>query len=495
MDGQNKSTNLVFWISTGAISVFILIGAMFPEQLAYWAEYAFEWTTANFNGFYLLVTAFFIIFCVYMAFSKYGHIKLGEDDSKPEYTYFTWIGMLFSAGFGVALVFWGVSEPVEHFISPPPGYDGGTEETIQIALQYAMFHWGIHQWAIFAVIGLSLAYFRFRKQRPILISTAIEPLMNNKVGAIPGWRVVIDILAVLATAIGVATTLGLGVLQLSGGLNFIYDIPDEMGTQLIIIVVLMVAYLISSITGLNKGIRMLSIVNLSLAFFMMFFVFFVGPTAHLFNTFVSGMGNYLQNIIGMSFQVKLVEETEWGSEWTIFYWAWAMAWSPFVGTFIARVSKGRTIREFITGVMLVPPLVAIAWMAVFGGAALYLETVVEAPIVDAVDEDMEAGLFVTLQQFPFGGLLSVLAIILIFTFLITSANSATFVLGMMTTRSLDPSVGSKVVWGVFISAIAIILLMASGLAGLQTASLLAALPFSIIMILICVALLKEVKKE
>ncbi len=493
---KKEGFNFVFWISTVVITVFLLFGALVPETLSYYAEKAFGWMTTYFSSFYLIVAVFFIVFCLFLAFSRYGEIKLGQDSDEPEYTYYNWIGMLFSAGFGVALVFWGVSEPVKHYISPPPGYEGKTEEAIGAAIQYSMFHWGIHQWAIFAVIGLCIAYFQFRKQKQGLISTTVEPLMKNKLSNVKGWRSTIDILAVLATATGVATSLGLGVMQVNGGLHYTFGIPDHIGTQLVIIAVLMCTYLFSSITGLNKGIRILSLVNLTIAFFLMAFTLLVGPTLHIFNTFVSGLGGYVENFTKMSFNINPHQEQEWLNDWTVFYWAWAMAWSPFVGTFIARVSKGRTIREFVTGVMFVPPLVAIAWMAVFGGGALFFETVKGYEIVSAVQDDVTNGLFVTLNQFPFGMLLSIVAISLIFTFLITSADSATFVLGMMTSKDqLNPGLGTKIIWGIFMSAIAAILLLASGLTGLQTASLVTALPFSIIMILMCFSLFKELKGE
>lgn len=493
---KKEGFNFVFWISTVFITVFLTFGALFPETLSDYAEKAFCWMMTYFSGFYLIVTVFFIGFCLFLALSRFGKVKLGKDGDEPEYSYYNWIGMLFSAGFGVALVFWGVSEPVKHYMNPPPGYEEKTEEAVGAAIQYSMFHWGIHQWAIFAVIGLCIAYFQFRKQKDGLISTVLEPLMQNKLGNIIGLRSTINILAVLATATGVATSLGLGVMQVNGGLHFTFGIPDHIGTQLIIIVILMCAYLFSSITGLNKGIRILSLVNLSVAFFLMAFTFFVGPTLYIFNTFISGIGSYMQNFSNMSFNIDPSEDGQWLSDWTVFYWAWAIAWSPFVGSFIARVSKGRTIREFVIGVMFVPPLVAIAWMAVFGGGALFFEVVKGYEIVAAVQDDITSGLFVTLNQFPFGYVLSIIAISLIITFLVTSADSATFVLGMMTSKDkLDPSLGSKMIWGVFMSAIAAILLLASGLDGLQTASLVAALPFSIIMIFMCFSLLKELRKD
>lgn len=496
MKNLAEKFNIVFWTSALIIFVFIVFGVSLPETLSTYAEAAFDWSTTYFGGFYLVVTVFFIGFCLFLALSRFGKIKLGKDDDKPEYSYYNWIGMLFSAGFGVALVFWGVSEPVMHYSSPPPGYEGKTDEAVNIAIQYSMFHWGIHQWAIFGVIGLVVAYFQFRKGKQGLISASIEPLLSNSKYEIKGWRQTIDILAVVATATGVATTLGLGVMQVNGGLHYTFGIPDSTTTQMMIIICLMIAYLVSTITGLNKGIRLLSVVNLSVAFLLMAFTLVVGPTLHMVNTFIYGIGGYLQNFIDMSLNVNPNEDGEWLSEWTIFYWAWAMAWSPFVGTFIARVSKGRTIREFVVGVLFVPPFVAIAWMAVFGGGALYFEKEKEVAVVEAVENDVTNGLFVTLEQFPLGIVLAVIAIALIFFFLITSAASATFVLGMMTSKNaLQPGIGIQMVWGVLMTGIAAILLIASGLTGLQTASLITALPFSFIIVLMCFGLLKELRKE
>ncbi|MCK0473175.1 BCCT family transporter [Halalkalibacter sp. APA_J-10(15)] len=487
-----KKLNPVFLVTLFGILLFLSIGVFYPERLDSMAESAFAWTTTHFSGFYLLVALFFICFCLFLAFSTYGKIKLGKEEDQPEYSYYSWIGMLFSAGFGVALVFWGVSEPVSHYMDPPPGYEDQSLETVRVAIQYSMFHWGIHQWAIFAVIGLSIAYVQFRKGKKGRISASLEPLLSH----MRGWRQAVDSLAVLATATGVATTLGLGVIQVSGGLHYTYNTPDGIGTELVIIALLLVCYLGATIIGLNKGIQVISFINLTLAFFLMFFIFFGGPTIYLFHTFIAGMGDYVHHFASMSLDVSPTEDSSWLDEWTIFYWAWAMAWSPFVGSFIARVSKGRTIREFVIGVMLVPPLVAVAWIAVFGGGALFFETEEGQPIAEEVREDVTYGLFALLDHIPFGGILTVLSIGLIFLFLITSAASATYVLGMMTSNdSLHPSRWKNIVWGVLIAAIATILLVAGGLEALQTASLVAALPFSVIMVLMCMALLKELRAK
>ncbi|MBD2846535.1 BCCT family transporter [Paenibacillus sp. IB182496] len=491
-----KKFNVVFYASVVLVLLFVLIGALFPDQVNQFANQAFALTAKYLGGFYLVIVVLFIGFCAYLAFSRTGHLRLGQDNDRPEYSYFNWIGMLFSAGFGVSLIFWGVSEPIKHYLNPPVGYEAETKEAAQAAIKFAMFHWGIHQWAIFAVIGLTIGYTQFRRGRPGSISAVLEPLARR--WRVPrGWRSVIDTLAVLATATGVATSLGLGVMQVNGGMNYALQIPDTAWSRLLIIGLLLLAYLVSSITGLNKGIRILSFVNLSAAFLLMGFAFVAGPSLYIFNSFISGVGRYLNEIIPLSFNIRPQQPNlDWLKEWTLFYWAWAIAWSPFVGSFIARVSKGRTIREFIGGTLLVPPLVAIAWMAIMGGSALYFETIADLPIADAVREDLTYGLFATLAQLPLGPVLTWIALALIFTFLVTSADSATFVLAMMTTRDrMDPPRIGKIVWGVLQAAVAAVLLLSSGLQGLQTASLLMALPFSLIMVLMCIAFLQEVRRE
>ena len=491
-----KQLGMVFWISTILVISFVFWGFTSPNQLENTAQVIFDFTTNAFGGFYLLLIGFFIIFILVLATSQYGNIKLGHDDDEPQYSFYNWIGMLFSAGFGISLVFWGVSEPMKHYMAPPMDIEPQSVKAASIAIQYAMFHWGIHQWAVFSVVGLCIGYFHFRRKQTFLISTTLMPLFNEKIRENKSWQMGVDVLAVVATATGVATSLGLGVLQVNSGLNWVFDIPESTKSQLTIILIMLVMYQISSITGLNKGIRILSNVNLTIAFFLMVFVFLVGPTSFLSNVFVSGLGNYLSEMINMSFHLTPFTQKTWVKDWTLFYWAWAIAWSPFVGTFIARVSKGRTIREFVLAVLFVPALVAIMWMAVFGGSALYFEMFQGVPILEAVQTNVASGLFITLEHFPFGSLLSIIAIILIFIFLVTSADSSTFVLGMMTTNGqTNPSIGVKIIWGVSQSAIAIILLFSSGLKGLQTASLITALPFSMIMIGMCISLFKSIRQE
>jgi glycine betaine transporter len=495
---KSKSTylNSVFLISTIIIGILVIFGAVFPKLFAKGANAAFGFTTDSFGWFYLISVLLFVIFLVYLAFSKYGKIRLGADDSRPEYHFFTWVGMLFSAGFGVGLVFWGIAEPMSHFFTTPiPTYEAQTEEAARLAMAYSFFHWGVSQWSVFAVVGLIIAYFQFRKKENGLISTSLSPIIGETKHT-SKIKKTIDILAVIATVMGVATSLGLGILQINGGLSSEFGLSDGVGTQLIIVLVLLILYLTSSTTGLNKGIKWLSNLNLSLALLLMVFVFIAGPTVFILETFTLGLGDYLTNFVRYSLRVTPYQGGTWVKDWTIFYWAWAIAWSPFVGAFVARVSRGRTIREFIFGVLIVPPLIALLWISVFGGTALHLDLFNGTSIAEAVNNDVTSALFTTYAELPFSFLLSVISIVLIFTFLITSADSATYILSSMTTGgSLNPPMGIKIVWGTLIAAIAAVLLIASGLEGLQTASLVSALPFTIILILMCYTLFRLLRKE
>lgn len=403
--------------------------------------------------------------------------------------------MLFSCGFGVSIVFWGVAEPMTHFGTPPQGLaDPGSAKAARTAMQYAFFDNGIHQWASFTIVGLALSYFRYRKKGKALISETLNPLIGNK-GKKP-LRKAIDILAVIATVVGVATSLGLGILQINGGLNDAFSIPQNTGVELLITGVILILYLASATTGLNKGIKYLSNLNLSLALFLMLVVLILGPTIFDLQALVMGIGDYIQHFFEMSLQLEPYSGGTWVKQWPIFFWAWTIAWSPFVGMFIARISKGRTIRQLIIGVMVVPPFIGIIWIAIFGGAAIHMDLFQGTDIAGAVQNDVTSALFVTLDKFPFSMVLTILSIILIFTFLITSADSATFVLGIMTTDGhMNPSTLVKVIWGVLMSAIAGVLIISSGLQGVQTASLITALPFAVILIAICFSLLKSLRHD
>ncbi|MCA1012899.1 BCCT family transporter [Halobacillus halophilus] len=487
--------NPVFFISATVIAVLVVIGAVNPEGFGSVASTLFGFTTKNFGWFYLISVFGFVIFLGALALSKYGKIKIGPPDSEPEYPFFTWIGMLFSAGFGAGLVFWGVAEPMSHFFTTPFNtLEAQTEEAARISMGYAFFHWGINQWSVFAIVGLLIGFLQFRQNKSGLISTALEPVLGKNKGV----KTFIDSLAVIATVMGIATSLGLGILQMNGGLKAVFGVPNNTMIQLAITGVLLVLYLASSSTGLNKGIKWLSNVNLGLCMVLLAFVFIAGPTVFILNTFTLGLGDYITNFVGYSLRLTPYEDGggDWLREWTIFYWAWVIAWSPFVGTFVARVSRGRSIREFIFGVLIVPPLIACLWIATFGGTALNSDLNNGTNIAEAVNNDVTLALFETYQHLPMTGILSILSILLIATFLITSADSATYILASMTTNgSLTPPLIIKIVWGVLMAAIAGVLLLAGGLNALQTASLVSALPFTIVIILFVYAFTKMIRKE
>lgn len=485
--------NVVFTVSAIIIALLAVLGAVRPGAFGEVAGYLYRFTTNSFGWFYMLSIFTIIIFLIWVAASKYGTIRLGGEKEKPEYPFFTWIGMLFSAGFGVGLVFWGVAEPMSHFFTTPfAGLEAQSTDAARVAMGYAFFHWGISQWSVFALVGLVIAFLQFRKKKDGLVSTALEPVTGSK----PGVKNAIDILAVIATVMGIATSIGLGVLQMSGGLNTIAGLNNGVGLQLVMLVIIFVAYMISSTTGLDKGIKYLSNLNLAMALVFLLFVFICGPTVFILETFTLALGDYISNFVSYSLRLQPYAEGTWVREWTIFYWAWAIAWSPYVGAFVARVSKGRTIREFIVGVMVVPPVIACLWIAVFGGTAIWFDLHENTGIAAAVHADVTSALFQLFNQLPFSSVMNVLAIVLILTFLVTSADSATYILASMTTYgSLNPPQFAKIVWGTLMAAIAGVLLYAGGLEALQTASLIAALPFTVLLLLLIMAVVKLLNRE
>lgn len=485
--------NPVFSISASVIFILVVLGAVIPVPFGNVSEKLYHFTTDNFGWFYLLAVFIVIVFLVGLAISKFGAIRLGGDEEKPEYPFFTWIGMLFSAGFGVGLVFWGVAEPMSHYFSSPVrGIEGQTEEAARIAMGYSFFHWGISQWSIFGIVGLVIGFLQFRKKKDGLISTALEPLIGKNRHVKTG----IDSFAVIATVMGIATSLGMGVLQMSGGLEYAFGMKNTFWIQLAIIGVVFAAYMTSASSGLSKGIAYLGNFNLGMAIALLLFFFVVGPKVFILETFTLAIGDYINNFISYSLRLQPYQGGNWVKDWTIFYWAWTIAWSPFVGAFVARVSKGRTIREFIMGVMAIPPAFSCMWIATLGGTALYNDLRNGTQIALEVDKDVTSAIFATLEHLPLTGVMSFLAIVLIFTFLITSADSATYILASMTTRgSLFPPLVVKFIWGFLMTAIAAVLLYAGGLEALQSASLVSALPFTLLLLLLIFSLSKLLRRE
>jgi choline/carnitine/betaine transport len=482
-------------MAVSALTVFVLAaaGALLPGPFGDVAKRLLLFTTTNFGWFYLLAVFVIVIFLCALAISRYGDIRLGPEDSRPEFPLFTWIAMLFSAGFGAGLVFWGVAEPMSHFFTPPFGsLAPQSAEAARVAMGYAFFHWGVSQWSVFALAGLGIGFLQFRLQRDGLVSTALEPVLGTR----PATKGVVDVLAVIATVMGIGTSLGLGVLQIGGGLKSVFGVQDSMALQLLIVGAMFAAYMASSTTGLHRGIRWLSNVNLGLCLVLLAFVFVTGPTVFILNAFTLGLGDYLTHFVEYSLRLTPYRGGTWVRDWTVFYWAWAIAWSPFVGAFIARISHGRTIREFVIGVLIVPPAIACVWIATFGGMALHEDLRHAAGIATLVDTDVAQALFAVYQHLPLTALLSVLSVLLIFTFLVTSADSATYILASMTTYgSAHPPMAARVVWGGLMAAMAAVLLAAGGLSSLQTASLVAALPFTVLLLLMMVALMRLLRRE
>lgn len=482
----------VFKISVGIAIIFVLVGVLIPDRLGSAMEVAQGFVLESFGWFYQLVATFFLLFATFMIFSKYGKIKLGKKDDKPEYSRPTWFAMLFSAGMGIGLLFYGVSEPISHFSTPPLG-EGSTEQSAILGLRYTWLHWGLHAWAIYAIVAMALAYQKFKHNAPGLMSATLRPVLGEKVKGPIGKT--IDVVAVFATLFGVAASLGLGAQQINAGLEYLIGIPNNFTIQFIIMAVITVLFIISATTGISKGIKYLSNINMSIAVVLFFAMLILGPTLFLLNMFTTTLGSYVQNVALMGLRLSPFDETEaaWTQGWTVFYWAWWISWTPFVGMFIARVSKGRTIREFTIAVLLVPSLVCALWFTVFGGTGIYLEYVQG---LNVSGQSLETALFYVYQQLPFGALLSVLTVGLITTFFVTSADSATFVLGMQTTGGkLNPPNKIKVVWGIILVAATLVLMVSGGLAGLQTAIIVSALPLTFIVLIMCYGLMKDLDKE
>ncbi|PPF74761.1 BCCT family transporter [Pseudoclavibacter sp. Z016] len=442
----------------------------------------------NFNWYYVLIAAFFVIFSLVMGFGKYGDIKLGKDDDKPEFSNLSWLSLLFAAGMGIGLVFYGVSEPLSHFIEPKPGVSGTESQLAQQALSQTYLHWGVHAWSIYIVLGLALAYAIHRRGRPVSVRWALEPLLGRRVRG--GWGNLIDVVALVGTIFGVATSLGLGVLQIGSGLEAAGILESSTTSSIAIIAVITAFVLFSVISGVGKGMKWLSNINLMLAGALLIFILIVGPTQFLLRDFVQSLGNYLQNFVSLTFSTSAFSGeagVDWQSAWTTFYWGWWMSWAPFVGVFIARISRGRTVREFVTGVMLVPTLVTFLWFSVLGGTALYMQL---NGITDFVQGDgsvdVEGALFQMLAQLPGGAVLTIGAIILIAIFFITSADSGALVMGMLATGGqAEPKHWVRAFFAIITSLLAVALLLAGGLNALQTAAISIALPFSIVLLLSC----------
>src|SRR5215217_6627519 len=495
---------MVFWVTVAISAAFVLWGVLFTDNFTSTLGTVVGWITEGLGWLYMLITTFFLAFVIYQAFSRYGKIKLGQPDDRPEFGNFAWFAMLFQAGMGIGLVFWGVAEPVTHYNTPPLGLaEARTPEAATLALQTAFFHWCLHPWAMYATIGVAVAYFTYRRGMANLqISTVFRPLIGDRVDGPIGKA--IDILAILATLFGVAVSLGLGTLQIAAGLDAVFGVPSTITVLLIIIAVTAIAYMLSASTPIDKGVNYLSQASMYLAFVLLVYFLVVGPTILQLSTFTQELGVYLANIVPQSLRMSAFDpgEAEWLGSWTIFFWATWIAWGPYVGAFIARISRGRTIREFIVGVLIGPSLFSMIWFSVFGMAGIQLDQQTNGKFSETLYNDGAAvALFQFLDSYPLALLTSILALFLIFIFFVAGADAGCVVLGSMSAGGvLNPKVAIKLTWGVIMAVIAAVLLVAGGggsdaLDGLTNGAILAATPFGILMIPMCYGLVKTLQSN
>lgn len=490
-----RKNNTVFVVSIAIAIALIIYGSFCSAQLTDISGIIMSWVSNNFGWLYVISVFGFILFLALIAMSKWGKIKLGNGDDKPQYSNFSWFAMLFCGATGIGLIFWSIAEPLSHYVNPPEGIEAGTVSAAEFSIRTCFLHWGITQFSCFAIVGLGLAYFQFRKGKSALISNLLEPLAGKK--ATEGlFGKIVDIFSVVVTFCGVATSLGLGVSQICGGLNFLADIPNGKRTWAIVIAIISCVFLVSAISGVNRGIKIMSSVNTYIAIILLVLAFIVGPKISILNTFVSSTGQHIQYFFSDVTMISAFGDNTWIMNWRVFYYAWFIAWCPFVGMFIARISKGRTIREFIIGAVIAPTAFTILWLSVFGTLALNVSDNWNLTELANIVASPETAVFIVFEKYPLSRVLSILVIVLLAIFFVTSADSATYSLSMMTSDgNMEPSKYKKIIWAIIEAAIAYLLLSAGSLKPLQTISIAASLPFLFIMIAICLALVKELRKE
>ena len=496
---QRRSMDWVVFGVTAAIAVgFLLWGFLSTDTLAGASGAALTWVMDNVGWFFVLTSSGFVVFVLWLALSRYGNIPLGRDDEEPEFRGVSWIAMMFSAGMGIGLMFFGVAEPLTHFVTPPPGTGPeGNPAAVQNALATTLFHWTLHPWAIYAVVGLAIAYGVYRKGRLQLVSATFEPILGSRANG--PWGKVIDMLAIFATLFGSAASLGLGALQIRSGLQIVGGIGQTGNTVLVVIItVLTIAFILSAVSGVAKGIQWLSNVNMVLALLLALFVFVVGPTVFILNLVPTTLGSFAGELGAMAARTGAEGDVvnTWLQSWTIFYWAWWISWTPFVGMFIARISRGRTIRQFVAGVLLVPSTVSLVWFAIFGGAAIRAQ---QEGVDLAAQGSEEEQLFGLLGNYPLATVASVLVMVLVAIFFVSGADAASVVMGSLSERgTLKPSRATVIFWGVAMGAVALVMLLVGGedaLTGLQTITIIAAVPFAAVMVAMAVALVKDLRHD
>jgi glycine betaine transporter len=498
--GHFPLDKITFGVAAGLAVAFLLWGGFDSEGMGTVTGETLSWLTKSFGWLFILVSAVFLLFSAYLALTRYGNIKLGPDDSEPEFSTFSWVSMMFATGMGIGLMFWGVAEPLTYLTatdasSIPPGRgEPGTPAAAGTAMEYAFFHWGFHPWSMYAVIGLAIGYFAYRKGTGNLVSGTFGPLLGDRAKA--GAGKAIDIIAIFATLFGSATSLGLGALQITGGLDDVFGSGNSKWLTVGVIAVLTLCFVLSAVTGVEKGVQLLSNANAIAAVLLVFFLFVVGPTVFILSTFTESLGGYLTHLPTMSFRTGAFGNEQFLSTWTIFYWAWWISWTPFVGMFIARISKGRTIRQFVIYVILVPSIVSFAWFSILGGAAFDLQLSGAKDFTSDLAEGSEGALFTMLREYPLASITVVLAVFLVAIFFITGADSASIVMGMLSQNGKEEPMRWLVIfWGVAQGAVAAVLLFSGGLKALQTLVIIVAGPFMLVICAMCVSLMKSLREE
>ncbi|WP_236980012.1 BCCT family transporter [Membranihabitans maritimus] len=483
----------VFYPASILIVLFIAITLYVGEPMEAIFSLISAGMTTNAGWLFVFAVNAFIVFCIYLAGSKFGRIRLGGKGAKPDFSLFAWFAMLFSAGMGIGLLFFGVAEPITHYSNPPLPVDTPAQAA-QNAMNFTFIHYGFHAWAIYAIVGLALAFFAFNQKLPLTIRSVFHPLLGDKIYGPLGN--IIDVIAVVATLFGLATSLGFGVQQVASGLHYLFGTPNTTWMQVVLIIVITFVATGSVILGLDKGVRVLSELNMKMGLILLVLVLLLGPTVFLLDGYIQNVGSYLSNVVKLGSWTETFAGTNWQNDWTVFYWAWWISWSPFVGMFIARVSKGRTVREFILGVLLVPSFLTFLWMSVFGGSALFVEMNGIADIASAVNNDISTALFVLLESLPLSTITSFIGIALVASFFVTSSDSGSLVIDSITSGGkLDAPVGQRIFWALSEGGVAATLLVGGGLTALQTAAVTTGLPFTLVLFVMCFSLYKGLNEE
>ena len=483
----------VFIASALLIVGFIVFGSLFGELAGEVFSQLQSFITHRFRWLFIILMNVTVVFSLYIALSRYGDIRLGHQTEHPEYSLLSWFGMLFSAGIGIGLLYWGTAEPLYHFMSPPMG-QAETVEAAKQAMSISFLHWGIHAWALYCVVALSLAYFHYRRGLPLSIRSVLYPLIGQKIYG--KWGHVVDTLAVFGTMFGVVTSLGLGAMQINAGFSNVFGIPNNVPVQLCLIAIITAMATLSVMMGLDKGIKRLSDINIVLTVLLLGFMLFFGPTQFIIDSFIENIGNYVSQLIPLGFWSEAYSNTDWQANWTIFYWAWWVSWSPFVGIFVARISRGRTIREFIFGVLFIPMLLLFFWFTTFGGSAVHMELMGNYGLIEAVKADYGSAIFKLIEYYPLTKPLTLVIVVMIMSWFVTSSDSASFVIDMLTAGGdTNPPKIQRLFWALSQGVIAAVLLVAGGLSALQAVAIIAGFPFAIVVFVMMYCLWRGLTRD